>query len=142
MAPATLNGPDSALYGPAPNALQALKDALAVLDKNNLLDLLLKIVENNPIVQRELENKILVRGKDVVRYHVDTDSEDGESDEGESDNEDPGSEERRPIAIKDHEATGRIAICLNCENQFNVTENEKGDCLWHTGIDPISITIF
>jgi hypothetical protein len=139
MAPAPLSGADLELEVPTPNATHALKDALAVLDKKSLLDLLLKIVEDNLIVQRTLENKILVRGKDVVRYHVDTDSEDRGSDEEESDAEEsdderPKYKERQPIAIKDHEATGRIAICLNCNSQFNVTENEKGDCLWHTGI--------
>ena len=106
MAPALLTGDDSAQDGPAPNATQALKDALAVLDKRALLEVLLKIVENNPIVQHALEKKMLVRGRDVVRYHVDTDSEDNEiseresdDEERESDNKDAKSLERRPIAI-------------------------------------------
>jgi hypothetical protein len=133
MAPTLLNGTGLTQDGPAPNAAQALKDALAVLDKKALLEVLLKIVENNPIVEGALEKKMLVRGRDVVRYHVDTDSEDDESGERGSNGENTRSEERRPIAIKDHEATGRTAMCLNCENRFDVTENVKGDCKWHEG---------
>ena len=64
---------------------------------------------------------------------MDTDSKDNESEEGGSDIVKLRSKERRPIAIKDHEVTGRVAICLNWEEQFNVTENWKGYCLWHIG---------
>jgi hypothetical protein len=42
-------------------------------------------------------------------------------------------QDTKPIAIKDYKATGRIAECLNCEETFNVTDNEKGNCKWHLG---------
>jgi hypothetical protein len=44
------SGTISAWDGPAPNASQALKAALAVLDKETLLGVLQKIVGTNPVV--------------------------------------------------------------------------------------------
>lgn len=146
MAPEPSSGADSIHDGPAPNAAEALRLALNVLDKKALLDVLHKIIENNPIVQRSLERSMLVPGKDVVRYHADTDSEDGENCEngkngisGESEEEsfdrsNEGQQTRKPIMIRDDEVTGRIAMCLNCDKRFNVTQNERGDCVWHDGI--------
>lgn len=155
MAPAPLTETAS-LDAPASDTTQALQAALSVLDKKTLLSVLLKIVDNNPIVQRTLEKRMLVRGTDVVRYHVDSESEDNEdedeaeesnveesdeeesgkevSDEKVSDNKHKISHRQKPITIKDDEFTGRLAVCLNCEEQFNVTENEKGDCIWHPGV--------
>lgn len=81
-----------------------------------------------------LRIKILAQGKDVVQYLVDTDSEGNENEEGGSYIVKLRSKERRPIEIKDYEITGRVVICLNCEEHFNVTDNWKGDCLWHIGM--------
>lgn len=136
MTPAPLTEPIAAKDAPASNATQALKVALEVLDKKTLLDVLLDVVDNNPIVQRVLEKQMLVLGSEVVRYHIDSDSEDNkeESEEETVQKEHKISREKRPIAIKDDEFTGRFAVCLNCERQFNVTKNFKGNCIWHPGV--------
>ena len=41
--------------------------------------------------------------------------------------------EVKPISIADDELTSKFAKCDHCEEEFDVTINEKGDCRWHTG---------
>ena len=93
---------------------------------------------------------MLVQGKDVVRYHVDTDSEDdanseieseeseleseSESDTSDKSDSDRESKKRKPIAIGNEEYTARMTMCENCNEEFNVTLNDRGDCMWHPGI--------
>jgi len=89
---------------------------------------------------------MLVQGKDVVRYHADTDSEDdtdseveseesqSESDASDTSNSDRDCKKRKSIAIGDEEYTSRMASCENCKEEFNITLNHRGDCMWHPGI--------
>lgn len=49
-----------------------LKLALTVLVNNALVDVLLKIIEDNPAVQQSIESSMLVSRKDVVKLHADT----------------------------------------------------------------------
>lgn len=35
------------------------------------------------------------------------------------------------ILVKDDKATGRVALCLNRDMGFDVTQ---GDCVWHAGV--------
>jgi hypothetical protein len=92
-------------------------------------------------LRTDLEKNLLVRGREVVRYHADSDSEDAEEEDEE---EEDGSEDRneggngtvkelKPILIEDDEFTSRFAKCDHCEEEFDLTINEKGDCTWHSG---------
>lgn len=71
-----------------------------------------------------------------MRYHEDSMSEDAE------DNEDTSSEtgaeggrdsKKKPIVLRDDDTTPRWTKCLNCEQEFDVTNNDRGDCQWHKG---------
>jgi hypothetical protein len=62
-------------------------------------------------------------------------SEDDELSELESE-EDEDEEEAsglKPIAVRDEEKTAKFANCMNCEEEFDVTANDRGDCIWHSG---------
>jgi hypothetical protein len=101
----------------------------------------------NRVNNEHLWKRLTVPGKEVVRYHVDTDSEDasgaeseeeGEEEESASDSDaredgDSGRKETKPIAIRNDEMTPRYANCENCNEEFDVTLNERGDCVWHSG---------
>lgn len=86
---------------------------------------------------------MLVKGKDVVRYHKDTDSEDDaeseieSSEEDDNDDEDEDAGERvkslLPIALGDEEFVSQYGTCENCKEEFDVTTNNTRDCEWHTG---------
>ena len=84
---------------------------------------------------------MLVRGKDVVRYHVDTESEDDESSESEESESQSDAGDGSTIAIGDDEYTSRMAICENCKQEFDVTLNDRGDCVWHPGIVFLSLSL-
>jgi hypothetical protein len=93
-----------------------------------------------------------VPGKEVVRYHADTDSEDDQDSENESSEDEEDEEESadnsdseedreprkklKPIEAADEEIVPRNAKCLNCGDDFDVSCNERGDCRWHPGTFP------
>jgi len=95
-----------------------------------------------------LRERLLIHGKNVIRYHANTDSEDaadsGDESEEDSDEDESDGDGRnqnlipekilKPIAIRDEEFTPRFATCENCEEEFDVTANLRGDCTWHTGM--------
>jgi hypothetical protein len=129
-----------------PTVSDALKEAINSLGTELLRGELEFLCHEFPIVIHALENRLLVQGKDVVRYHIDTDSEDDanseiESEESESESDvsdksdsDRESKKRKPIVIGDDEFTARMATCENCKQEFDVTLNDRGDCVWHPGI--------
>jgi hypothetical protein len=113
-----------------------LKNALATLGESRVREELEAVLRNHDAAQFELENKLLVRGRYVVRYHADSESE----------NEKGGDEEetrrvrlqQRPkrkfaIGVVDDEWTPRFAQCKNCRGEFDVTQNEQRECHWHPG---------
>ncbi|KAH0543880.1 hypothetical protein GP486_008544 [Trichoglossum hirsutum] len=112
----------------------ALKKAIESLGAELLRKELNFLCQHHRNVIYTLEDRLLVRGKDVVRYHIDSDSEDRESSEGSESGSsaageiDPNreSDRREPIAIGDEEYTARIATCENCNQEFDVTSNERG----------------
>ena len=66
-------------------------------------------------------------GKDIVRYHVDTDDEDAEeTDEDEDHQEDA-------IPIENFKLASKIQRCTHCEESFDLTTNDRGACTWHPG---------
>jgi hypothetical protein len=86
-------------------------------------------------LRTDLEKSLLVKGREVVRYHADSDSEDADEEEEyyDDDSEDGFIKDVKPIAIAEDEFTPKFAKCDNCKEEFDVTMNEKGDCRWHTG---------
>lgn len=123
----------------------ALKDAIKTLSAELLRRELDILCHEFPAAICTLENRLLVQGKDVVRYHVDTDSEDNTNSEIESEESDSDSnandksestqesKKRKLITVGDKEYTPRMATCENCKQEFDVTLNSRGDCVWHRG---------
>lgn len=127
----------------------ALAQAINTMDAWMLKAYVKHYCETNKILRCDLEQLCLVPGKEVVRYHADTDSEDDqdsenegsedEEDEEESTSNSDSEEDRearkklKPIEAADDEMVPRNAKCLNCGENFDVTCNERGDCRWHTG---------
>lgn len=129
-----------------PTMSTTLKEAIRSLGTESLRKELEFLCHRFPAVIHALDGRLLIQGKDVVRYHVDTESEDNtnnEESESESESESDASDEsysgrdskkRKPIAIRDEEYTARMATCENCKQEFDVTSNNRGDCGWHPGI--------
>jgi hypothetical protein len=133
-----------------PTVSDALKEAIKSLSAELLRRELEYLCHEFPAVIHTLEDRMLVQGKNIVRYHVDTDSEDdanseieseeseleseSESDASDKSDSDQESKKRKPIAIGNEEYTARMAMCENCKEEFNVTLNDRGDCMWHPGI--------
>lgn len=130
----------------------ALAQAIDTMNASMLEAYVEHYCKTNKILRCDLEQLCLVPGKEVVRYHADTDSEDDqdsenegsedEEDEEESTSNSDSEEDRearkklKPIEAADDEMVPRNAKCLNCGENFDVTCNERGDCRWHTGTYP------
>jgi hypothetical protein len=128
---------------------RALARAIDTMNPSLLSGYVKNYCRTNKELRSELERHCLVPGKEVVRYHADTDSEEDQDSENESseeeDDEEPSignsdSEEDReprkklkPIVVADDEMVPRNANCLNCREDFDVSCNERGDCRWHKG---------
>jgi Ran GTPase-activating protein (RanGAP) involved in mRNA processing and transport len=135
---------------PKPVPSSALEKAIDTVDASSLRHTIKSICKRNPALLKDLEDQWLVRGKDIIRYHENTDSEeDSDSDNVSSEDEDDFDsenedeleyerEERRRvkklIEVGDDEAVGRHAKCENCGEEFDVTSNDRGDCVWHSGM--------
>ena len=82
----------------------------------------------------------------MVRYHADTEGEDGSATEvsedeviSDSEVESEDLENLRAgklaaIAVTNDAFTPRFARCENCKQEFDVSENVRGDCVWHPGM--------
>jgi hypothetical protein len=134
MARTTTRKPPNIVGGGArppakPAVPDALKKAIESLGTKSLRKELKFLCQKFPAVIHTLEDRLLVQMKDVVRYHIDTDSEDHANSEGSESESSPAGE------IGDERYTARMAKCENCSQEFDVTLNKRGDCLWHPGID-------
>jgi Ran GTPase-activating protein (RanGAP) involved in mRNA processing and transport len=107
--------------------------------------------ESIPELKKALESRLLVRGKDIVRYHDGAESEaegddanekdsdeeasgDEDNESGKESREEIGHSDRKPIAIPDEQLVPRFTKCLNCKEIFDLADNERGYCTWHTGM--------
>ncbi|CZR59439.1 uncharacterized protein PAC_09331 [Phialocephala subalpina] len=121
-----------------PKVSRALADAIYTIDDNLLRSMVIEYCESLPALREGFETKLLVKAKDVARYHADSDSEDdkesliGSSPE-DADYDSKGEKKPKPIALMDDELTPRYATCENCTNKFDVTKNDERQCFWHTG---------
>ena len=129
----------------------ALEEAIDTIDHVRLRRLVKQCCKSNEPLRKELENILLVHRRDVIPYHTDSFSEDNlgsdeessqkdeEGNRGEDDtSEYPVLKKRKQIAAAEDKMLPRFAMCMNCEAEFNVTVNQKGDCLWHPGIHDVS----
>jgi hypothetical protein len=126
----------------------ALKKAIDTMDHKRLRLLVKNYCEAMEPLREDLEKSLLVAGRDVVPYHVDSESEDDKDGDEESSSEDEikdedasdieeapkEKKERKPIAFEDDDMVPRYSTCLRCKAEFDVTANNKGDCKWHSGI--------
>ena len=120
-----------------------LKAAIDSVESTRLRQLITSFCESNAQLREQLEGEFLVRGREVVRYHPDTESEDAGIDSEEDGDEYDDRErvkkevnQKRPLTLGDEEMTPRFVKCENCEEEFDVTVNERGDCVWHEGMVP------
>ncbi|KAI9764122.1 MAG: hypothetical protein M1840_008682 [Geoglossum simile] len=111
-----------------PAVPDALKKAIESLGTELLRAELKFLCQEYPAVVHTLEDRLLVQRKEVVRYHIDTDSEDHANSSGGSESESSPTGETR-----DEEYTARTEACQNCSQEFDVTLNKRGVCLWHPG---------
>jgi hypothetical protein len=134
---------NGALAAPKAIVSDALKKAIDTVDESHLRMWVKHYCESIEPLRTDLEKSLLVKGKDVVRYHADSDSEDAEEEEEEEEEEEDSEEseneanetakEVKPISIADDEFTPKFVKCDNCHEEFDITVNEKGYCRWHTG---------
>jgi hypothetical protein len=132
-----------------PEALEKAIDTMEIKKLRDWIKFFAKSSESGRATAKTMQDITCAFGRDVVRYHVDTDSENEKESETErsSNSEDEvveedkeivvGSKDRvlvretlRPIAVRDDELTPRVAMCLNCAQYFDVVENKRGDCKW------------
>lgn len=133
---------------------KALSDAIDGMNLSYLRQLVKKECETNARMRHLLESTNLVQGKEIDRYHHDTESEDDKESEIESElesevepedsDEEVEEPEKKvyPIAIGDDEYTSRYAVCENCKERFDITSNCVRDCYWHEGkiVPPIVLS--
>jgi hypothetical protein len=120
-----------------------LKAAIYSVESTRLRKLITSFCESNAQLREQFEGEFLVRGREVVRYHPDTESEDAgldsEEDGDEYDDREKVKKElnqKRSLALGDEEMTPRFVKCKNCDEEFDVTVNERGNCVWHEGMVP------
>lgn len=115
----------------------ALALALETISKDILRNRIITYCDIIAGLREALQEDLVVQGADVVRYHEDSMSEDAEDNEEDSTSETEAEggrdSEKKPIALRNEDATPRWTKCLNCEQEFDVTNNDRGDCQWHKG---------
>ncbi|KAK0099424.1 hypothetical protein ONS95_003507 [Cadophora gregata] len=116
----------------------ALIEAIETMDSTRLRRFVHQFSRDIPEVRELLTQQVLVKGKDVVRYHRDSDSEDDVDSERESseEEEEEGSGKvkiLKPIIESDEEFVPLYAKCENCEQEFDVSDNKTRNCFWHPG---------
>jgi hypothetical protein len=131
----------------------ALRRAIESMSHDRLKTLVKHYCKSIEPLRNKLEKNLLVAGREVVRYHIDSDSENDQNSENESSEEEEEEESNgsynesddldedkeprkklKPIAAADSEMVPKYATCLNCNAEFDVTLNSRGDCGWHSGI--------
>lgn len=113
---------------------QPSRRALLALSPEMLRAELLNICRTNESAHKVLQKRLETTGSQVVRYHKDTDSEQDENSEEEDEDEgDDDDDEVVEVAVADNALVARYQKCENCKQAFDVTTNERGDCVWHPG---------
>jgi hypothetical protein len=117
-----------------PMISDVLNKAIDKMDVDKLrawMKIFCKSDEKGTDLALRMQDVTCVFGKDVVRYSEGSDSEDSSENLGEEKALDP-------IGIGNNDLTPRFEVCLNCKQNFDITQNDRNDCVWHTGTDPLS----
>ena len=129
---------------PAPeHRLHRLQHALAVAQPERLRQTLLDLCSKCPDIAEKASALLLVAEDEAVSIH-ESDEESNRSDveDGGTDSEASVTEPSSAIADEaplvqasngNKRLRPRYAVCINCDEEFDVTCNEKGDCTWHNG---------
>jgi hypothetical protein len=125
-----------------PPSKELLK-AIDTVDAARLRTIIKDLCATNSALKLSLESQWLILGKDIARYHADTDSEDaGYSDEDENETNEQyearrqlqeAERSKRPIKLDAQDFTSRFVECENCEEEFDLGDNLRGWCVWHPG---------
>jgi hypothetical protein len=107
---------------------RALRSAISTLSKALLRAEMQKLCALNDMVRHDLERKLFMPGREVVRYHTDTECKDKEVEASR-----PQPNAVSPIVVSDDQWAPRYAKCENCKAEFDVTKNSKRSCQWHWG---------
>jgi hypothetical protein len=127
---ASARGKTRAIPERADGISRSLRAAILNADAERMRTALLDLCAKYEAVRGELEGRWLVKGRDVIRYHEDTESECREEEES---NEQIEEREVKPIKVADKDLTSRYVKCINCNSEFDVTTNNRRECQWHLG---------
>ena len=116
-----------------------LLDAIYAVNKQRLCSVLMGICDKNPMAFQLTEKLLLIPEEKVMRKVVDKknmvyDETDEEEDKGDEESEESVTNERRcGIRVSFKRMRSRYAMCENCSEEYDVTANFGGDCMWHPG---------
>lgn len=122
-----------------------LVEALHRASADRVVRLLIRVCREHPASRALVQSEFLVPKSIVVPYHADSDSENAKESDEEEENESEEEEsaedkveapqdlKRKAQAMWDDVLFPRFAKCENCDMEFDVTLNIRGDCIWHDG---------
>lgn len=119
-------------------SLRALQVAIDEAQPERLRNALRRLCSNSKDTARAAQAILLVPVDRSRPKPTSAAEEEGEAtDESESDpsstNEAAAAEETRNTVHMLKRLRPRYAMCKNCEEEFDITQNESGDCVYHPG---------
>lgn len=135
---------ESATAGPLamPDSIisRALEDAIDTMPEHRLRARMKHFCEHIPLLRREMEEEFVVPVESVTPYDATSDSE--EEPKSNKRTRSGGSVniskkrrlEQRLVALGSTKEVPKWAKCCNCKEDFDVTKNKKGACVWHSGV--------
>jgi hypothetical protein len=119
--------------------LTQLNTAIVRVSREVLISLLWKICETNPPAREFVKGRLFIDENEVPQPGSPPDSlNSGESEDSEARDDDENDKENtKPIPAT---TTGpkrlrtRYASCINCKEEFDVSENTKKSCSYHPGM--------
>lgn len=116
--------------------------AIDTVEAARLRTIIKDLCATNNALKQSLETQFLILGKDISRYHADTDSEDaGYSDVDKNETQEQyddrhqlleAERKKKPIKLDDAQLHPRFVQCENCEEEFDLGDNLRGWCVWHS----------
>lgn len=142
-----------------PSVAVLLKNAIAEAQSSRVRSILVAICDTSPEAARIAANHLLV-SEDNIRYlsAEETSEEEEQEEDNEDDEDDAGGRSDRNDEGSSHDDTNksrketsggshtkglavndvkrmrtRYAMCVNCNEEFEVADNVMGSCCWHDG---------
>lgn len=116
-----------------------LNGAILGVSKEVLAVLMIKICQDHPSIREFVEGHLLVNESQVPRPGSPVDSDSDLEDSEDSDDDDSDVDEKRTSAVPEPTQAGpkrlrmRYATCINCKEEFDVSENTRKSCSYHPG---------